>query len=54
MIRRLAAAAVAPLLVAAPAVAQTPPQVQIPSPGVPEIVTLEDTFVRVAEPESTP
>jgi hypothetical protein len=48
MSRRLAAAAVASLLVAAPAVAQTPPQVQLPRPGVPEIVTLEDTFVRVA------
>ncbi len=46
--RRLAAAAVITLLAWTPAAAQTQPQVQMPQPGVPEIMTLEGNFVRVA------
>lgn len=40
--------AFAPLVVPASAQQQQPPKVQVPEPGVPQIMTLEGNFVRVA------
>ncbi len=48
IVRHLTAAALVAMLAAAPAAAQAPPQVQMPQPGVPQIMTLEGNFVRVA------